>query len=312
MTKDYLGSILVLDDHVSLARDLASMLEQALPCAAEATDHPRRATVDQLDSPYDLIITDLSMPGRDGLAVLAEIKTLHPDCEVMIVTEYGTLSTAVEAMRLGATDYIEREAGTDNWRDPLIERVRQSLSTRPSRRVPGHARENLIRFFLERTSLQPKDRFPSDGLFGEGLALEYATKLLLESSGFRVNQHRWRTVSEEHDLVCLKPSRHEFWDKQKPVVLVECKDYRATRLGAKERSRFEEKIRNRKGQCTVGIFISSSGFTKPFLMSSSAGTIPGAGLPLVVPVDGEGIVAWAKSFDRRGWLTDRAFIASIS
>jgi two-component system NtrC family response regulator len=60
------------------------------------------------EQPYDVIITDLKMPERDGLAVLRAARATSYDSPVIIVTAYGTIETAVEAMRLGARDFIAK------------------------------------------------------------------------------------------------------------------------------------------------------------------------------------------------------------
>ena len=65
----------------------------------EALDRLRNA-------PYDLIITDLRMPGMDGVELVRRLKTDHPDLAVVVMTAYGTIESAVEAMRLGAADYL--------------------------------------------------------------------------------------------------------------------------------------------------------------------------------------------------------------
>jgi two-component system NtrC family response regulator len=57
---------------------------------------------------FDIIITDLNMPGKDGMAVLRAAKATHPDTEVIIITAYGTIDITVEAMRLGAYDFITK------------------------------------------------------------------------------------------------------------------------------------------------------------------------------------------------------------
>lgn len=57
---------------------------------------------------YDAVITDLSMPGKNGLEVLRAAKAAATDTEVIIITAYGTIETAVEAMRLGACDFITK------------------------------------------------------------------------------------------------------------------------------------------------------------------------------------------------------------
>ena len=57
---------------------------------------------------FDVIITDLKMPERDGLAVLRSARASAFDSPVIMITAYGTIDTAVEAMRLGARDFIAK------------------------------------------------------------------------------------------------------------------------------------------------------------------------------------------------------------
>ncbi len=73
---------------------------------------------------FDIIITDLSMPGADGIEVLRAAREVSPDTKVIIITAYGTMENAVEAMRLGAKDYIAKPFKLD-----LLEnKVRSLLS----------------------------------------------------------------------------------------------------------------------------------------------------------------------------------------
>jgi len=54
----------------------------------------------------DLVLTDRRLPGMDGVALVRQVKTDHPDLAVVVMTAYGTIESAVEAMRLGAEDYL--------------------------------------------------------------------------------------------------------------------------------------------------------------------------------------------------------------
>src|SRR5262249_61852044 len=61
----------------------------------------------------DLIITDLKMPGKDGIAFLRELREIDVEAPVIVLTAYGTVETAVEAMKLGAVDYLQKPFDVD-------------------------------------------------------------------------------------------------------------------------------------------------------------------------------------------------------
>jgi two-component system response regulator RegA len=63
--------------------------------------------------PIDRAVVDLRMPGPHGLAVVQDLVELHPDLEIVVLTGYGSIATAVEAMRLGARDYLTKPANAD-------------------------------------------------------------------------------------------------------------------------------------------------------------------------------------------------------
>ena len=65
---------------------------------------------------FDLIITDLKMPGVDGIGVLRKAKELDPLCEVIVITAYASVESAVEVMKLGAYDYISKPFNVDRIR----------------------------------------------------------------------------------------------------------------------------------------------------------------------------------------------------
>ncbi len=102
------------------------------------------------EQPFDVVITDLKMPGRDGMAVLRAAKEAAIDAGIIVITAYGTLETAVEAMRLGAFDYIakpfklqEIELKVDKilWRRQEVKKPRpKSPEPSESRRIIGDSR----------------------------------------------------------------------------------------------------------------------------------------------------------------------------
>ncbi len=96
--------VLVADDAEAIREMLGSFLANMGYRTDLAIDG--QAAIDLFKvHPYDVLICDLQMPQVDGLTVLAAIKTLDPDAQVIILTGYATLQTAIEALRLGAYDY---------------------------------------------------------------------------------------------------------------------------------------------------------------------------------------------------------------
>jgi DNA-binding NtrC family response regulator len=65
------------------------------------------------EGPFDLLVADIKMPGMDGLALLAEVRARHPGTEVIIVTGFGSVESAVDAMRRGALDYVTKPYNLD-------------------------------------------------------------------------------------------------------------------------------------------------------------------------------------------------------
>ena len=102
-----MGRILIADDHDSLRRGLAQALAGASHDVEEAPNG--NAAIEKLhESYFDVVVSDLKMGGSNGLDVLKTAKTLHPGSAVILMTAFGSVSTAVEAMRAGAFDYVQK------------------------------------------------------------------------------------------------------------------------------------------------------------------------------------------------------------
>ena len=102
-----MGRILIADDHDSLRRGLAQALADAGHDVDEASDG--NAAIERLHEGYfDVIVSDLKMGGSSGLEVLKTAKTLHASSAVILMTAFGSVSTAVEAMQVGAFDYVQK------------------------------------------------------------------------------------------------------------------------------------------------------------------------------------------------------------
>jgi len=107
------GKILVIDDEdivrLSCSRTLVPEGYE-LKMAKNGTEGLKMLEEDS----FDLVLTDLKMPNMDGIEVLANIKENWPATDVVIVTGYQTVETAVKAIKLGAFDYIEKPFTPDS------------------------------------------------------------------------------------------------------------------------------------------------------------------------------------------------------
>ena len=99
------GRLVVIDDEVNAAAALETLLKEDGYEVARA--HDARAGLQLLEKVEpDVVLTDLRMPGMDGIELLAKIKEIRPQTMVIMMTAYGTVKTAVKAMKLGAEDYL--------------------------------------------------------------------------------------------------------------------------------------------------------------------------------------------------------------
>ncbi|HYU31188.1 MAG TPA: sigma-54 dependent transcriptional regulator [Thermoanaerobaculia bacterium] len=132
------GRILIVEDRDSLRRMLERALAQEgyeVAAAADAQDGIRRAG----ESAWDLVLTDLKLPDGSGIDVLAASRRAAPHTPVIVLTGYGTVATAVEAMKLGAFDFLEKPVAIDDLYR-LIERAigdRGESETAAVFHVPG-------------------------------------------------------------------------------------------------------------------------------------------------------------------------------
>lgn len=106
------GRILVTDDDASLRRVLQVQLEQEGYEVAVAASGQQTLSILQLQ-PFDLLITDLKMPGMSGLELLRHARLQYPQTIIIMLTAFGTVETAVEAMKAGAYDYLTKPVHPD-------------------------------------------------------------------------------------------------------------------------------------------------------------------------------------------------------
>jgi two-component system, NtrC family, response regulator AtoC len=101
------GRIVVIDDEVNAAAALETLLGEDGYEVSKANDGRAGLLLVEKQEP-DVVLTDLRMPGMDGIELLTKIKQIRPETMVVLMTAYGTVKTAVRAMKLGAEDYLSK------------------------------------------------------------------------------------------------------------------------------------------------------------------------------------------------------------
>jgi DNA-binding NtrC family response regulator len=129
------GRVLVTDDEEGIRTFLALALEREGHELVQASDGAQALRLVR-EEPFDVVITDLRMPVLDGMAVVRTLRLEQPGVEVIVLTAFGEVGTAVEAMKLGAFDYLQKPlSGPTAIRDLVsraIERRRTLAAPAPS------------------------------------------------------------------------------------------------------------------------------------------------------------------------------------
>ena len=121
--------LLIVEDKESLALMLRETVESEgleADIASDGKDAIRKLASGQR---YFAVLTDLRMPGADGIAVLRQVKESDPDCPVIVMTAFATIENAVEAMKLGAYDFVQKPVDVDHLL-LLLRRCRENRELR--------------------------------------------------------------------------------------------------------------------------------------------------------------------------------------
>ncbi|HTO07344.1 MAG TPA: sigma-54 dependent transcriptional regulator [Myxococcota bacterium] len=100
-------NVLVVDDEPAMREMLVSLLEEA-GIHAQAAESAQQALALCRDTDLDAVISDIRMPGKDGVTLLGELRETRPETPVILMTAFGSIDSAVDAMRHGAFDYITK------------------------------------------------------------------------------------------------------------------------------------------------------------------------------------------------------------
>jgi DNA-binding NtrC family response regulator len=139
------GSILIIDDEAAIRESLETLLEFE-GYSVESSENGEDGLARLNERTFDLVLLDFALPDRNGLEILADIRSRDSQLAVIMITAYGTLDNAVRAMQQGATNFIQKP--WDN--EKLLADVRASVS----RRRVEEENEQLKRALKQRYSFE--------------------------------------------------------------------------------------------------------------------------------------------------------------
>ena len=120
MEKEMEAKVLLVDDEQDFLETLSNRLEmRGLKVSAVTSGEQAVAKAEK--EGFDLIVLDLAMPGMDGLETLKRIKAKQPDAEIIILSGQGSIKTSIEAMKLGAEDFMEKPVNISELLDKISE-----------------------------------------------------------------------------------------------------------------------------------------------------------------------------------------------
>ena len=196
--------ILVVDDEISMREFLGILMERE-GYRVDLADSAESAVSLLQSASYDLVISDVKMPGMDGIALLAHVKNIAPDTAVIMVTAFSTAEHAVEAMKLGAYDYIAKPFNVEEIR--II--VRNALDRRTL------AKENL------RLREEVRERYDFSGLIGKSKKMRDVYTLIEKVAGSLANVLIFGESGTGKELAA-KAIHYNSTRKDKTFVAVNC------------------------------------------------------------------------------------------
>ena len=121
-------TVLIVDDEQDIREMLSEWLTTWGYRPLQAEDGPEALQIVR-EEPVDLVLTDLRMPQMNGIELLSRIKEIRPDTAVLMLTGFGTVENAVEALKLGADDYVLKPFDIED----LERKITLALSERQER-----------------------------------------------------------------------------------------------------------------------------------------------------------------------------------
>lgn len=200
-------SILIVDDEISMRKNISELLTSEGLTIIEATDGLEAIEKVKRMNPHAILL-DINLPKADGITVLHEIKKIIPDTPIIILTAYGTSERAIEAMKTGAFDYMEKPFDLEEFL--LI--VRRALNYSD---LIAEVRQLRSQVLVENKPITDVQ------LIGRGLKMQEIFKIIgrVASTDATVLIHGESGTGKE--LIADAIQRHSY-RKEKPFIKINC------------------------------------------------------------------------------------------
>ena len=132
------GTVLIIDDETAIRESLETLLEFE-GYAVQSAETGEEGLAKMAETPFDLVLLDFALPDRNGLEILADIRSRDPQLAVIMITAYGTVDNAVRAIQNGATNFIQKP--WDN--EKLLADVRAAVARRRAEEENEHLKRAL-------------------------------------------------------------------------------------------------------------------------------------------------------------------------
>jgi DNA-binding response OmpR family regulator len=213
-------NILVMEDDLSVAKGLEMVLsEEGYDVNWAGTGELALEAFKQ--KRYDLLVADLRLPGINGMEVIKQVKEEKPETEVIVITGYGTTSTAVEAMKLGVHDFLPKPFTEDQIKASINEALKEHFE-KPTEAVIKEAETEEEKLIQKRQVTQVLNRTTEDRDFWrelmekgsealEGYQLSLEAKAAIVSGDLKwINEHVGE-LTQKQLMFIYKRLEREAW-----------------------------------------------------------------------------------------------------
>ncbi|GBE53950.1 MAG TPA: response regulator [Euryarchaeota archaeon] len=139
-----MARILIAEDDVGLRKGLEEMMKEE-NYEVVAVDDGRKVLDEIKNKDFDVLLTDLVMPELGGMELLTEVKRIRPEMKVIIITAFATIDSAVEAIKKGASDYIEKPFKINEVQNTVRKVLEESKFEKESKNLVGKISDEVIK-----------------------------------------------------------------------------------------------------------------------------------------------------------------------